>query len=109
VAADDTRPDLSVPLDEMAAFRAPEIDAAGSVPDDSGQGLPAAPERSRDRAGASSSDEPYRIAVLSWFDVFVFDDPPTITCPDCGEVSPELRDVWAAVRWADKHQRECAA
>lgn len=50
-----------------------------------------------------------RIAVLSWFDVFTFDDTPTITCPDCDEVSPELRDVWAAVQWADNHQRKCSA
>ena len=51
-----------------------------------------------------------RIMVLEWFDVFVFDNPaPTITCPDCDEQSPELADVWAAVRWADTHQRECAA
>lgn len=50
-----------------------------------------------------------RIAVLDWFDVFVFDDPAVITCPDCDKVSPELPDVWAAVKWADQHQRECEA
>ena len=54
--------------------------------------------------------DPYPVVVMSWFDVFTFDSPaPTITCPDCDTVSPELRDVWAAVRWADTHQRECAA
>lgn len=54
-------------------------------------------------------EEPYRIAVLSWFDLYVFDDPPAVTCPDCDQSSPALRDVWAAVRWADTHQRECRA
>jgi hypothetical protein len=53
--------------------------------------------------------KPDRVMVLSWFDVFVFDDAPAITCPDCGQQSPGLPDVWAAVRWADKHQRECPA
>ena len=56
--------------------------------------------------GAAAPD---RIAVLSWFDVFVFDTAPTITCPDCDRTSPELRDVWAAVLWAETHQRECPA
>jgi hypothetical protein len=51
----------------------------------------------------------HRIAVLEWFDVFTFDLAPTITCPDCMLVSPELRDVWEAVLWADRHQRECPA
>lgn len=50
-----------------------------------------------------------RIVVLSWFDVYAFDDAPTITCPDCDQRSPALRDVWAAAQWADGHQRECAA
>jgi len=50
-----------------------------------------------------------RIAVLEWFDVFVFNDTPTITCPDCDMTSPELADVWAAVKWADGHQRKCPA
>jgi hypothetical protein len=51
-----------------------------------------------------------RIVVLSWFDVFAFDRPgPTITCPDCDRTSPELRDVWEAVRWADDHQATCEA
>jgi hypothetical protein len=51
----------------------------------------------------------HRIAVLEWFDVFTFDQAPTITCPDCDTTSPELADVWAAVRWADDHQRNCPA
>jgi hypothetical protein len=60
-------------------------------------------------SGTSKPAAPDRVAVLPWFDVFAFDDAPTITCPDCDEQSPELPDVWAAVRWADKHQRECPA
>jgi hypothetical protein len=51
----------------------------------------------------------HRIVVLEWFDVFTFDDPAVITCPDCDRESPELRDVWAAVLWADQHQRRCPA
>ena len=47
-----------------------------------------------------------RVVVLDWFDVFVFDDAPTITCPDCGTVSPSLRDVYEAVCWAESHQRD---
>ena len=54
-------------------------------------------------------DTDRRIAVLNWFDVFVFDCAPTITCPDCDVVSPELRDVWEAVKWAEDHQRACEA
>ena len=51
-----------------------------------------------------------RVVVLDWFDVFVFDRPePTITCPDCDQISPELRDVWEAVKWADQHPTECPA
>jgi hypothetical protein len=50
-----------------------------------------------------------RIVVLEWFDVFIFDQAPTITCPDCYTASPELPDVWTAVRWADDHHRRCPA
>lgn len=50
-----------------------------------------------------------RIVVMDWFDIFVFDDTASITCPDCGAVSPDLPDVWSAVKWADKHQRACEA
>ena len=58
----------------------------------------------------STPDSRAGVVVLSWFDVFVFDGPaPTITCPDCDAISPELRDVWEAVQWADTHQRECEA
>lgn len=56
-----------------------------------------------------TADDARRIAVMSWFDVFSFDDAPTITCPDCELVSPALRDVWAAVKWADDHQAACPA
>jgi hypothetical protein len=58
---------------------------------------------------AGDSASPGRIAVLPWFDSYAFDDAPTITCPDCSETSPELRDVWEAVKWADSHQRGCKA
>lgn len=58
---------------------------------------------------AATSTAPDRVLVLPWFDVFVFDDAPEITCPDCDERSPALPDVWAAVRWADAHQRRCPA
>jgi hypothetical protein len=50
-----------------------------------------------------------RIMVLSWFDVFAFDQAAQVTCPDCGLPSGELRDVWEAVTWADQHHRECRA
>ena len=59
---------------------------------------------------ARTPDIDRRIVVLSWFDVFGFDQPaPTITCPDCGITSPELRDVWEAVKWTDDHQAMCPA
>ena len=57
-------------------------------------------------AGSLAAD---RIVVLSWFDVYLFDDPPAITCLDCDTTSPDLRDVWEAVKWADRHQRKCPA
>lgn len=49
------------------------------------------------------------IMVLAWFDVFPFDQAPTITCPDCDQTSPELRDPWQAAKWVDEHQRSCPA
>lgn len=55
------------------------------------------------------SGQPDHIVVRSWFDVFPFDDAPTITCPDCETRSPELANPWAAVLWVDGHQRECPA
>jgi hypothetical protein len=52
---------------------------------------------------------PDRVVVREWFDVFPFDQETTVTCPDCDQVSPGLRDPWAAVRWVDEHQRTCPA
>lgn len=50
-----------------------------------------------------------QIVARPWFDVFTFDDPPTITCPDCDQQSPALADVWAAMKWVFTHYQECAA
>lgn len=46
---------------------------------------------------------PFGAPVPAWWDVFTFDDAPTITCPDCDRQSPELADFRAAAEWLDSH------
>ena len=44
-----------------------------------------------------------RAAVDEWWDVFTFPEGAVIECPDCPARSPELRDIWEAVCWVDRH------
>jgi hypothetical protein len=52
---------------------------------------------------------PDRVILRSWAAVFTFDAAPVITCPECRQPSPALQDVWAAVQWVARHQRDCPA
>ena len=58
-------------------------------------------ERRRER------DRP--VLVRDWFDGFTFDQPTEIMCPDCDTLSPEMENLFAAVKWAEKHTLECPA
>lgn len=47
--------------------------------------------------------------VRDWMDLFIFDQPAEILCPDCDVLSPEMGNVFAAAKWVEKHVRECPA
>jgi hypothetical protein len=50
----------------------------------------------------------HQVIVPDWWDVFLFGEPATITCPDCEHESPELEDIWTAVTWVGEHLESCA-
>ena len=50
------------------------------------------------------------VLVRDWYDVYAFVERDVqLICPDCDKISPELENVFAAVKWVEKHSKECPA
>jgi hypothetical protein len=71
---------------------------------------PAETMRRASRLAAEEKREAARpVLVRDWMDLFVFETATEIMCPDCEVLSPELGNVFAAAKWAEKHSKECPA